>query len=147
MTECNCCGSCCSPVVLPFAKFEASRAKNLDPVTRRWILEDLTPMGPKEAKARGEGWIFDQRKRVGSLTHTGETILFLYSCRHFDEETRLCTNHDNRPPGCRGYPWKHGVPDPTAALPPTCSYNADVDREVAPVRFIRKPDGKVQWPS
>jgi Fe-S-cluster containining protein len=142
MTECNGCGSCCAPVVLPFNKEEAARARNLDPVTRAWIADDLSPMSAREVKAIGEGWIFDKRK-VGSLTRVNEAVLFFYRCRWFDEETRGCTNYDGRPPGCRNYPWKKGKPDPMAAIPPTCSFNADIGRPVVvSIHLIRKTDAQ-----
>jgi len=146
MTSCNQCGSCCNPVTLPFTKSEAARAKHLDPATRNWILNDLSPMRPRDVIAAGEGWIYDRRKILGSVTAPGEALIFTYSCRHFDPETRLCTNHENRPPGCRTYPWRDGRPDPTAALPPTCEFHKDVGRSVQPVKFVRREDNTVYWP-
>jgi Fe-S-cluster containining protein len=30
----------------------------------------------------------------------------LYTCRHWDTETRLCTQYENRPALCRNYPYR-----------------------------------------
>jgi Fe-S-cluster containining protein len=38
-----------------------------------------------------------------------------YRCDRFDEETRLCTAHADRPPICRAYPTRDNV------LPLICS--------------------------
>jgi Fe-S-cluster containining protein len=30
---------------------------------------------------------------------------YMYTCKHFDEETNNCTNYENRPRMCRDYPY------------------------------------------
>jgi Fe-S-cluster containining protein len=139
VTTCNGCGSCCAPVTLPFTQDEARKAKHLDPYIRWWVLNVLEPMPAREAKAK-EPFIFE-RPHVSA--RMDEILIFTYRCRWFDEERRVCGNYEARPPGCRTYPWK-GQPDPQAALPPTCSFRADIGQPVephtpVPVHFVRKP--------
>lgn len=124
-------------MVLPFSQLEAARSTTLDPYIKWWVLNVLTPMRPKEAKAK-EPFIF-ARPHVSA--RPDEMLLFTYRCQWFDEEQRVCTEYERRPPGCRNYPWKRGRPDPTAALPPTCSFRADIGLPVepVPVRLTAKP--------
>ncbi len=35
---------------------------------------------------------------------TGLNYKYVYTCKHFDTVTRLCTDYDNRPEMCRSYP-------------------------------------------
>jgi Fe-S-cluster containining protein len=69
---------------------------------------------------------------TGQLSET-----FYFRCRHFDRETRRCTDYENRPAMCRDYPWYGGEPQEAAALPPTCSFRADIGE--VPVAITRKP--------
>jgi uncharacterized cysteine cluster protein YcgN (CxxCxxCC family) len=61
------------------------------------------------------------------------------ACDNYDEETRRCTDYENRPDICRRYPWFNGVPVPGAQLPPTCSFRADIGLPVedVPVQVAR----------
>lgn len=128
-TECNGCGSCCHPVLLPYTQLEARSkwARNIDPVDLEWTLNDLAPMSRREVR-KLEPWLLDM-----ALTgRTEDEVLpFFYRCRHFDETTRQCNNYPNRPPACRNHPWRDGIPQPGTALPPTCSFNADIGQPVA----------------
>lgn len=74
-----------------------------------------------------EPWLLDTPNLTMTL-HGEATLPYFYRCRWFDRDTRTCTNYDDRPPGCRDYPWgaTGGVPDPRAALPPSCSFRADI---------------------
>lgn len=133
---CNGCGSCCDPVILPYTQIELRQGAtpyDVDPEEREWVLNDLTPMRVKEAKAK-EPWLFDRsRPKLGQL---GEDMAFYFSCRHFDPMTRRCTNYENRPLPCHSYPWYGARPNPFTALPPTCSFNEDIG---VPVVLITKP--------
>jgi Fe-S-cluster containining protein len=44
-----------------------------------------------------------------------------FACRHWDEETRLCGNYENRPEMCRAFPY--GKP---------CEHGCDCDCDYAP---------------
>jgi Fe-S-cluster containining protein len=132
MTEratCNTCGACCDPVTLPFTQQEAIEATGLMPRTRDWILHDLTPISRKEAK-RKAAWVWSDRIGAKKMS---EVMQFFYRCRWFDPESRLCSNWQNRPLPCSGYPWGDDPPRPEAALPPTCSFRADIGKPVEPM--------------
>ena len=48
----------------------------------------------------------DRLDRFGSGRQYGpESEGHVYTCRHFDEETRLCTIYAQRPEMCRDYPY------------------------------------------
>lgn len=102
------------------------RSRNLDPATRRWILEDLSPMSRREVKEK-EPWLLKPSVYQKAMA---ESLLFFYRCRWFDEVNRTCTNYENRPPPCREYPWPEGQPNPRAELPPTCSYREQINQPV-----------------
>lgn len=135
MTACNDCGACCSPVQLPYSQNDLRFAApwQVDPEMRRWVLEDLTPIPKRDGLARSP-----------HLTQGGTTFAiiggqpsavtaFFYECRHYDPDNRACLNYENRPEVCSEYPWYGEGPDPSKALPLTCSYLADVGRPVADV--------------
>jgi Fe-S-cluster containining protein len=115
-------------VTLPFTQAEASRllVDPRDARTRRWIIDDLSPMTRREAKLRMP-YLFKDNL-VGTIE---EPMPFFFSCRHFDIEARVCGNYEDRPEACRDWPWKGGPPQHSNALPPTCSFNADIGKPVA----------------
>jgi Fe-S-cluster containining protein len=96
---------------------------------RRFILEDLTPMPHKEGMRLAP----HLKGRELASTPAGQVTQqpLFYACRHYDRETRLCTDFENRPPLCRDFP-RYGLPlvKPTSALPYECSFNADVPVEL-----------------
>jgi Fe-S-cluster containining protein len=129
VTECNGCGSCCDPVTIPYTKLDAATDYTLDDRTRRWVLDDLTPMSRRDVLDR-EPWLLDKSTRLSAAVDGGDLFVpYFYSCRWFDETERRCTNWDDRPAPCRMYPWLD-EPQPTAALPPTCSFRADIGQPV-----------------
>lgn len=69
---------------------------------------------------------------VELVDQDGQPVLypFFYSCPSFDLETRRCTDYDNRPPVCRGYPWYDRGPSLATSLPPECSYREDIGQPV-----------------
>lgn len=128
-TACNFCGGCCDPVVMPFTQAEAIRMPptELDAAHRKWVLNDLTPMSYHEGIAK-----MPHMRGQSMATASGELSMpFFFRCRWFDNETRLCTNYENRPEVCSSYPWGGRPPRSDAALPPQCSFNADIGRPVA----------------
>ena len=131
MTVCNDCGKCCNPVMLPVSKIEVMTDYLMDPDDRRWILEDLTPISRREARELAPyhfGHTTPMVDAAGELA-----FMSFYRCRHYDPESRRCTDYENRPGICRRFPWADGVPNPTANLAPECAFNADVGR---PVKFL-----------
>lgn len=136
MTTCNGCGRCCNPVVLAGTLNDVALGNAVvpDPETLRWIREDLTPLRRRE----GLFMVRDYMTGYTNWMHEGKPVVMashFYSCKWYDHETNQCTNYDNRPPPCRGYPWADKKPDPAMNLPPECSFNADIGQ---PVKLIQK---------
>lgn len=131
MTECNGCGACCHPFTMPVTP------QQLRGFARRitdgaWMVEHLTPIRRRDGMAMAP-WSdgYDER-----LDDDGTPYLVAgsyYRCDNYDETTRRCLDYNNRPSICRQYPWVDGIPQPTAKLPPTCSFNADIGLPVEPV--------------
>lgn len=138
MTSCNGCGRCCDPVPLPFTQDEIRGALPAEisggKADRDFMLNVLRPISRREGLARS--WFRSGGKTMLTSTDPRDSRVnlvttFFYECPFFDTETRSCTNYDNRPPMCSGYPWYDNAPDPQVALPPECAYNEDVGKPVA----------------
>lgn len=136
MTDCNGCGACCDPFVLPMGPVDLGNvplsllagSSTADDVA--FYRDHLTPM------SRGDG------RRMTLEWNEGFTHVFVndrlelrpafyYRCDRYDPVAKRCTDYDNRPPVCRGYPWYGRGPDDRANIPPTCSFNEDIGRPVA----------------
>lgn len=124
----NCGSACCSPVMLPFTQAYARDFMNLDDRIRDWVLNDLTRIPNREGYTRAPWY------RGAAMTRdaAGEDLAMplFYECRHFDPVDNRCMDYANRPEVCSGYPWHGRAPHPAATIPPACSFNADVGREV-----------------
>lgn len=128
MGECNGCGRCCDPVVMPYGPDDLRRLKDrLDPDEYRWATEDLTLLGRREGMRRAE---YLESGMTFGIGPDGVIMLwsYFYDCRWFDKDRRVCTNYDNRPDVCSGYPWMGDPPDRRKALPPECGFVVDVGR-------------------
>lgn len=131
---CNGCGACCNPVTLPMTQLEAAKNSSISPDEKFWITQILVPITRSDAKERAPH-LFSHGKRV--VDDKGRPVpIHYYVCGWYDEETKLCTNHEGRPDTCRGYPWYGDAPKSNAALPPTCSFREDIGQ---PVALIPKP--------
>lgn len=125
MGECNGCGACCDPVAMPQTKWEILALPGLDPLTRQWVLNALTPMGAREAMTL-EPHI--RRVSFGLDPVTNEpSPVFFFRCAWFDRESRTCTRYDERPSACRDYPWGGVRPEVVGGvnLAPWCGYRPD----------------------
>lgn len=123
MTACRPdCGQCCDPVMLPYSRMEAIFDPSIPLEERQWADRCLTAMPVKEAHLKAP-WLIGRllADRFGNPSSP-----FFFRCSNFDPATRQCTDYDNRPGMCRGYPWYGGQPRTDAALPPDCSYQADL---------------------
>lgn len=123
------CGACCDPVVLLQPKLDALRQPDLSPEGRAWIEHDLTPMPQREAREKAPHLFPDPTSpRQPRNMDDGSPRLFpnVFRCRHFNTETRLCDNWENRPPTCRDFP-RYGLPRVPlqAVLPNECEYRRD----------------------
>lgn len=102
----TCPGRCCAVFYTPLKPIEwmqrATESKNPE---AGYIFDMLIPLTYDEAAAR---W---QRLFGGEMPDTVATPDVpgghLYTCRHWDEETRLCGAYETRPAMCSGYPYGH----------------------------------------
>ena len=92
MAVCSACGACCDPVWYPLGPAD--------------IRQSATTTGAEDLVFAAQHW-----------HATGEVSdgMHAYRCDRFDEESRLCTAHADRPPICRAYPVAGNV------LPVICS--------------------------
>lgn len=129
MTDCNGCGACCNPVisVIPPQQLTDGRADEIvGAVEADWMRAHLTPIVPRRD---GLKMVSAWSRGVSDFVFDGQLMLVLswfYRCDLYDPGTRRCTDWENRPDMCRGYPWFDDPPDTTKVLPPTCSYRADI---------------------
>ena len=72
-----------------------------DPLVERHFIADmLVPLNLPEAITR---WTELELGPIPKwIEHSPQN---LYTCRHWDTDTRLCTQYDNRPWLCRAYPY------------------------------------------
>ena len=94
----GCLGDCCAAFFYPTHKDEL---KSAVPRTRdeQTIKGMLIPLTIREMQAR--------RKKFGVEGNLADkdTSGHWYKCRHWDENTRLCTIYTQRPQMCRDYPY------------------------------------------
>lgn len=132
MTECNGCGRCCDPVVLPWTPQLLERTTGIiDDRTREWALHEIKLLPRREGLARTRGYIAQGGITTALVNGTAVTMFsHFYECQWYDPDTRTCGNYDNRPSVCRGFPWYDDPPDHRKAIPDECEYNLDVGRPV-----------------
>jgi Fe-S-cluster containining protein len=65
------------------------------------IADMVVPLSLAEANERLERFGADRMYEPDAEGH-------LYTCRHFDDATRLCTIYEQRPEMCRDYPYACG---------------------------------------
>lgn len=96
----GCAGLCCAAFRIPYTRRELRRAVGRGSVTDgEKLLDMLVPLTSKQANERnrrfgGTGDVFRE-----------EEIGRHYTCVHWDEETRLCTDYEGRPGMCRHFPY------------------------------------------
>lgn len=151
MTACNSCGShptavCCDPfttIVSPTMLADGSADRDLAPGEADWMRAHLTPILPRKAGlAKVSSWSSGLSQFfLGGELHI--IAAWYYNCDLYDPATKRCTDYDNRPDACRGFPWYDSPVDPTKVLPPTCSYRADLG---LPVETSVEIGGRVDRP-
>jgi Fe-S-cluster containining protein len=133
MTECNGCGACCDPVITvisPQHLADGTAEQVVGEEEADWMRAHLTPILPRR---EGLKMVASWSKGVTYFTPGNEflpVLSWFYRCDLYDSETRRCTDFENRPPMCRGYPWYDEKPDPRKTMPLTCSYRADIGEPV-----------------
>jgi Fe-S-cluster containining protein len=95
----TCPGHCCVAFYLPTPH---DRVEEIAEGMRdgEVIAEMVIPLTVSEANERLERFGSGREYRKDSEGH-------VYTCRHFDDESRLCTIYEQRPEMCRDYPYGH----------------------------------------
>ena len=91
----GCTGACCAAFYLPYTIRELRTRKLQDGA---FIADMVIPLSPKEARERSQRF-------GGNLEGPWKLRGHYFACRHWDEQTRLCTVYDQRPRMCSGYPY------------------------------------------
>jgi len=91
----GCTGACCAAFYLPYTIRELRTRKLQDGA---FIADMVIPLSPKEARERSHRF-------GGNLESPWRLRGHYFACRHWDEQTRLCTVYDQRPRMCSGYPY------------------------------------------
>lgn len=115
MADVTCRGACCALFPLaPPADWDETPE-------RRYIRDMLIPLTEEEAVARYARLGYGDRLPWEPARLGPEQTL--WTCRHWDEQTRLCTAYEARPRMCRDYPYTG------ACERDACSYAAPPDVE------------------
>lgn len=132
MTECACCGDCC-------VEFPLNTPERADLFGKRILAEaGRSPAHQYTGRYRKmAAWMANLEVVSGPFRSKADdkdevVLRWRYRCPLFNEETRLCGDHANRPQVCRRYPWYGKEPDTGSDLSPRCSFNADV-RKMLPI--------------
>lgn len=106
----TCTGKCCAVFNYPTPPDELRARWAKRPTTDRRCYDDLLiasmliELSPIDALARAEK--FDITPPEGYTLETwAENTPAMYTCRHWDEDTRLCGIYEDRPKMCRDYPY------------------------------------------
>jgi Fe-S-cluster containining protein len=133
MTECNGCGACCDPFMMVYSPADLEiHAREMDRDEMEFYRDHLSPI----RRADGRRMVAHWSSGWSEFVLHGEAVLlaaWYYKCDRYDPVAKQCTDYEHRPDVCRGYPWYGDPPDVNKALPPTCSYRADVGLDVMPV--------------
>jgi len=108
---CNRGGDCCDPLFANWTKKQVRAVKGVVP-SRECVLKHWRRISRKEAI-----------RRRPALEGLGQGMYF-YECDQFDSVTRLCKDHENRPPICSRFP-KYSdekVSESILRYLPRCSY-------------------------
>lgn len=93
----SCAGACCS--VFPMHKdFPMFTRKTPATGDQAYILDMLIPLTRRQAVARSRRLGYPDPPKYGPKYG-------LFTCKHWNEETRLCGDYENRPKMCADYPY------------------------------------------
>jgi len=98
----DCTGACCAVFYLPhtITHFRKNKETIQD---GEYIADMVIPLTPKEARERAGQFGSSAEPKWDSRGHH-------FTCRHWDEKTRLCKAYDARPAMCRNYPYGEPCP-------------------------------------
>jgi Fe-S-cluster containining protein len=110
----GCSGTCCAAFRLDYTLTEMRRApvdsaggvplgdKWIDPSERDQLVDMLVPLTPKEARERNQKFGGNENDKTHwPWSDRGHQ----FTCRHWDEDTRLCGIYEDRPMMCREFPY------------------------------------------
>lgn len=97
----TCDGRCCA--VFPLQKGALERMAAGLVTDGAFVVDMVIPLTRRQAsdRARRFGYKLPWRSRVFARGYD------LFTCRHWNEETRLCSVYADRPQLCREYPYDH----------------------------------------
>jgi len=122
--SCNMCGYCCTAISIPISPADLKdMSKRLRDQEK--MAEFFIPITEEEAI---------RRNPAISAKHEASTEeRFFYECSQYNEDTKLCGAHENRPSVCSGFPWYGNTINNVALIMhKKCSYWADVPVEAWP---------------
>lgn len=94
----TCAGACCAVFPMHLEQTQFAMRKGRQKRDIEYIADMLIPLTRRQALARS------RRLGYGDPPKYGKNY-GLFTCRHWDEQTRLCTAYDERPDMCRDYPY------------------------------------------
>ena len=102
-----CTGKCCAvfnyPTPPDLLRLRSEGREGFWADQDRFLVDMLVELTPDEAVARAER--FEVTPPVGFDLRQWAEAAPSYTCRHWDEETRLCGVYEDRPEMCREYPY------------------------------------------
>lgn len=101
----SCAGACCSVFPMRAETLARLRKKPSGFTDGPYILDMLIPLTRRQALRRSRRLGYPDPPRYGNHKGGRKSPLLLFTCRHWDEETRLCTDYANRPKMCSEYPY------------------------------------------
>lgn len=107
----TCGGQCCAVFWIPNYDDLRERPERYD--DGAYILDMLRPLTREQARVRGLLHGVEVSKLLRPSRNEGA---ILATCKHWDEETRLCGAYESRPRMCLDYPYGNG-----------CSHGCDYD--------------------
>lgn len=93
----TCAGACCAVFPMHLGQATFTNGRELRP-DNEYILDMLIPLTRRQALARSRRLGYPDPPNYGPKYG-------LFTCKHWDEETRLCGDYENRPAMCRDYPY------------------------------------------
>ena len=99
----KCAGSCCA--VFYISKTAEEMKADADTIMDgAYIADMLIPLSGEETRDRVRRFgVGGSESNLAEDEYEGHR----FTCRHWDEDTRLCTDYENRPEMCRDYPYHH----------------------------------------
>jgi Fe-S-cluster containining protein len=103
----ECSGKCCAvfnyPTTPDKLRLRSEGREGFWPDQDRFLADMLVSLTPDEAEERALRFEITPPSGFNLASWAEQGLL--YTCRHWDEESRLCTVYEDRPQMCREYPY------------------------------------------